>query len=276
MSPEQRTDDLGDQTRTGEHPLRGFAVLCAGPNEHDEPAIAVWHIAVGGAFTGAWIMPQARVATPDAARRALILLERRPLLVWAPEPPLSVLAGLIADAGLPADTAEPWRANLCLVRAGLSHIRDARAAHAAVVHDQPTAAAALQWQYDLPATDPTELADFLPAVRRAAPRSAAPVAYAALEIATAARWCLQAWQDTESVRLRRPILRQQFGPEQPAPPPWLIALHAQYAQSLPVGPTDPPDQPGPPDPSVPSDQPDPPDPPDSSDSSAGEPSVSEN
>lgn len=220
-----------EMPHTGGVHVRGLAVLCSGRTEFSQPAIAVWHIALSGAFTGSWVMPQAQVGEADAARLALILLERRALLAWDPEQPLAVLAGLIDAAGLLADTANPWEEHLCRVSEALSQIQRARAAHEAALKDQPNAAP-LHWKLALPLTDPAALADFLPAVRRAAPHSAAPVTYNALELATVARWCLHAWQETETVRLRRPVLCQQFGPEQPAPPAWIAALRAQNSQKL--------------------------------------------
>lgn len=231
MTSRNQGGDAARDTRRAQESMHGMAALFAGHDELTVPTVALWHVAVSGAFTGAWIMPRAYLNEPDTARRALILLERRALLVWDPESALFTLAELINAAHLPAAAVQPWREHLYRVPAALIHIRTARDAHAAVLEEQPTSIP-LQWQLDLPATTPADSASFLRAVRRTSPRTASPVVTEALELAAAARWCLQAWQETESVRGRRAVLRQQFGLEQPAPPPWIAALHAQHSQKL--------------------------------------------
>ncbi|MGX7681588.1 DUF6218 family protein [Jatrophihabitans sp. DSM 45814] len=205
--------------------VRGHVVL--GYDESQpESNLAIWQVTPEGHPSGAWVLRMEELLQqPIECRRKLALIERRCLV--AADPQVSVpLATRIAEGGdVKIKNDEFRRSTLSLAQMWVSIV----AARADYVTGAGTS---LPWRRELDDSAPATLEAFAAVVGLRA-RSDVPVTRRALMTADVVAWLVAQWQDTETVRMRRKPLKEQFGPAAALPPDWLSALQRAYERVLP-------------------------------------------
>jgi hypothetical protein len=221
---------------------RSHTIVAAGPDEAGVEAVAIWRVGPLGQAVGAWVValdPTAASATtvaidstdfpatvesagtePDLA--AILALCAGDLVVdWDPATIASTLDRIAAFVGAEAVATLRGHARpLTALVAEIVERRDAyQAAFEAFGRTSRSKPSPLLWP-DLPPEDPSLLAKTLLGDARIS--GATPIAYA-LALATALRRVIRAWQEVETVRLRRSALRD-LAEAEPLPPRWLGLL----------------------------------------------------
>ncbi len=205
----------------------GHVIVASGPDEEGREAVALWQVGPAGKPDGAWIFSSAR-EDPAAASRLVGLARQRALVAWD----VSTEAGLLEHLAQIADvTGGTWRDTYVSLPDALVEVIQWREKLIAEFETYRAGTASkvepLKWPHRAPAgvTSMTELAGTGRVVRPAAPSQ---VAAGVLHLAMLTRWVAGLWQETEQARMRRPFLRQRYGPSMPLPPSWLASLRAAY------------------------------------------------
>ncbi|KGN38942.1 DUF6218 family protein [Knoellia aerolata] len=193
---------------------RAFATL----SSHKE-TIAIWLIDFSGELCGAWILD---ATTKQQAQTALSILDRRAIIENPQGGARATLERLARTGEIPVHEL-PGRFALLAdlhqaIQAARATYERAAAAHGDTTDTRMTPA----WPTPLPDT----LADDSPrAARLWSGEGPAPEAFVA---AATARYLIRMWSETESLRVRRSYLREQFGDAQLLPPAWCDAALTAY------------------------------------------------
>ena len=216
---------------------RGFAVVVV-DGSRAPATLAVWHLDITGAFTGAWLMERdAAYADAASARDVLGRFERRALAAWDPEDARRAVSELVELAELPAELAEAWARGTCRPADALAETREARARYERALEEEGKAKGKtfqpLRWEQ--PAELPTDDLDRALATAGLDSRlGVAEEAWPAIRVCRAIRYCLDVWAETESARSRRQALRDRFPTEQPLPPTWAGHVAESLTRVLPA------------------------------------------
>ncbi len=185
--------------------------------------LALWTIAPSGQRTGAWIEDVGM--NLDRAKQLLTLLERR-VLVGSDRQADVCAAKTLADAAevsLPTALTDVWLDVFEAIDEVVETRRELASAGAATKGKPPT------YDIDLGGL-PRDVNGALSRLQLTNPgRDAEPTASAALATCRLLEATVQAWQETESARLRRKALHQFGGAAvRPLPPRWLSKLRQAY------------------------------------------------
>lgn len=214
VSVEDQVPHTGPSLLQG-RPVRAMAAVSLRDTE-----LAIWLIGLTGEPCGAWILD----ATEEgAALTAMNILDRRALVEREPGDAQGILEDLAQRIGI----AAPTTTDRC---ASLTHLLEATEAARVAYQEftaQPSATArskraALSWPTPLPKM----LTETESSVRRAWSRAGDPPD--AFRLAISANRLMQLWAETESTRVRRTYLREEFGEAQPLPEGWRAAALAAF------------------------------------------------
>ncbi|UKD59503.1 DUF6218 family protein [Amycolatopsis sp. FU40] len=215
----------------------GTAVLAMGGGDDGAESLAVWHVSVAGALTGAWVAPVAEVfGARAAARRVLAFLERRAVAAVYPEKVPGWLEQLTGAADLPERNGW-WKRQEFSPAEAFGEIVERRRRYADTVEEERArnkAITELEWVHEL--SDSVEIGCFEDLRRVAGVRPAVgnPVVSEALTIARTLRWVVSVWAETEKVKNRRRYVREAHGEAEPLPPSWLSAVQVASETRLPL------------------------------------------
>ena len=194
---------------------RAFATLSS-----HKGTIAIWLIDFTGELCGAWILG---ATTKQQAQTALSILDRRAIIENPRGGARATLEQLARTGGIPVPKL-PGR--FALLADLHQETQSARATYeqAATAHGDTTDSRMT------PMTWPTPLPDTLDDDFRSAGRlwSGQGPATEAFVAATTAKRLIRMWNETESLRVRRAYLREQFGDAQVLPQPWREAAFTAY------------------------------------------------
>ncbi|MDQ3404244.1 MAG: DUF6218 family protein [Actinomycetota bacterium] len=227
--PEDTLSDLA--TGLGGH---GTAVVASGRGG-DDAVVAVWHVNLRGVATGAWVVSAEDAFTSrTAARKLLVLIERRAITALDVDDANAVPARLSAVAGL---GAEPWWEHQVFApNVVLGEISARRALYEATVTATKhggKAVAPLEWAQDLPTSAPDDVAG-LRGLAGLGVALGTPVISEVLTVARVLRWLVQMWAETEQVKGRRRYVRDAHGDLEVLPPSWLAAIQVAGSHRLPL------------------------------------------
>jgi hypothetical protein len=204
--------------------VRGHAVLAFGVQRDGAEGLAVWRLGPAATASGAWVIPADRIEPgSEPFTSVLATLRGRALVDWGDGQTERALR-VIAPA-LPPAYVERLSAAITPIPDLLKEIGDLRQGYEDALDRHRTTNAAqvlpLSWTEEVPGEPDTARAALTP-IRWAAGRS---VDDTALGVAAAMKRSVALWQDTESLRYRRPYLRSTGRP-QVLPPQWTARLRA--------------------------------------------------
>jgi hypothetical protein len=221
--PEELDSELlaaGPSTLDG-LPVRAPMVV----DEYEESAV-LWQVDLLGNPCGAWVFPYDGAKT---SRKLLALCDRRALIAVDPSGPAKLLASWANACGVQVDHSLDDR--ICSIPSLLESTVSARATYAAAVQEEERRGnkrlAPLTWTGRLTHPVATTAEELFAAGSIQMPPEPVESANARATVRLTA-WAIGLWRETESLRVRRPYLRTQFGPEQPLPQSWRSALLAAY------------------------------------------------
>jgi hypothetical protein len=211
----ERIQDVAGDVVAGAH---GHAVVV-----RMDDRLALWTVAPGGQRTGAWVEDVGM--DPNRAKQLLTLLERR-APVGADRGADAGAAKTLADAAgvtLPTALTNAWLDIFEAIDEVVEIRRELALAAVATKGKPPT------YDVDLDGL-PRDVTGALGRLQLSNPGlGAEPAASAALATCRLLEAAVQAWQETESARLRRKALHQFGGRAvRPLPPRWLSKLRQAY------------------------------------------------
>ncbi|PRX45386.1 hypothetical protein B0I33_10949 [Prauserella shujinwangii] len=232
MSVPETQDGLGGAAEAW---APGSAILATGAGE-DGDSVAVWHVSPGGVPTGAWVVPREEAfGSPDAARRLLVVVERRAVTAADPRRLPELLGGLTRTSGV--DRAEWWRDQVFSPVDAFAEIVARRAEFERTVADTRASGknvSGLDWPREFrPADVPGEFGG-LRRLASLAEVPGKPVVAEALTVARVLGWLVRLWTETEQVKNRRDYLRAAHGAPEPLPPSWFAAVRIARSTTLPL------------------------------------------
>jgi len=214
--------------------VTGHLILELGPDSAGHDALAVWHVDAAGQPVGASIAtPESLAADQEAARRLLGLTTGRSVLGWDTTTAADALGILSHCAGV----VSPVRLDTAvLLPEVLGEIEEQRQLHADAIEAYRVARPKgsikpIAYPVAVP-TAATSAEELRLAACLAVPVADSGVAARALLLARLTRWSVNLWHATETARLRRKYLVEQFGDEAPLPPRWLAKLRAANTPTL--------------------------------------------
>ncbi|EWT04643.1 hypothetical protein N864_10640 [Intrasporangium chromatireducens Q5-1] len=199
-------------------PARSLATL----SKHGRSQVAVWQVNFAGVACGAWLLD---ARNKEHALDILALCDRRAVIDDSPSSVQLILE--LADMARVEIPEAVMKERLASLDGLLSATAAARRAHAEAVvaygKSEGKKLAPLAWRTEVPPS----LDQLRPSQYRGwAGKGTAPHAFG---MSVLSRQLVQLWTDTETVRLRRKYLREQFGPAQVLPEAWRDAALAAYA-----------------------------------------------
>lgn len=224
--------DEGPPVGPGAGPgARGHVVVAVDADTTGTRSAAVWHVTCDGALSGAWVFPYPDGLDVDSARLLLLLAERRALVGFRVDEALGHLqrAADVLGTVLPRAFAD-GALDLAVLSEETTTARR-KLAEAVIERGRNTGSKLqqLDWSARIPDTFPANPITTLETLGLAVP-DGPPVVVKALGSARALRWHIRAWQETESVRVRRKYLHPYGGPEaRPLPPNWAARITAVHA-----------------------------------------------
>lgn len=213
-------DPEGIETGVGDlvSGTRGHTVLV-----RQDDRLALWTVAPSGQRTGAWVVETG--LTRDRARQLLTLLERRVLAGSDRQADVAAAETMAGAAGvaLPTALTDAWLDVFEAIEEVAETRRELASAGARAKSKPPV------YRFDL-ADLPPDIDGALGRLRLTNPgMGAEPAAAAALATCRLLEAAVQAWQETESARLRRKVMHQFGGAAvRPLPPRWLSKLRQAY------------------------------------------------
>ncbi|WP_410659619.1 DUF6218 family protein [Amycolatopsis sp. lyj-112] len=211
------------------------AVVVIGPGEQGTESLAVWHVSPQGMPVGAWIYPLDLLFTsPEAARRLLVLLERRAITALVPNELDDVLERITKAAGIEAE--KWWTMQVFSPLECFADIVGCRAAYektVAAAKGELKNVADLAWSRDLNAKRLDGFADLRALSKVVVVAGKTPVGSSALTVVQVLRWLVRHWSETEGVKRRR-YVREVHGEADPLPPSWLTAVKSGLTTRLPL------------------------------------------
>lgn len=194
--------------------------------EHRDKAV-LWQVDILGNLSGAWVIRQ---GNSQASHRILSICDRRALIGIAADTPVDLVLRWAKDAQVPVTRAD-LDERVCSIPALLNEVNKARYAYSNAVDEREeqenTDLQPLNWTTKLPTSIPDEL-DALLDCATVNTETSIPDTRVVLLTARLARWAVHSWIDTEATRMRRPYLRESFGPAQPLPRSWRTPIVAAY------------------------------------------------
>lgn len=191
----------------------------------------IWQIDLLGTPCGAWVKPYEGSST---ALDLLAKTDRRGIVTTNPDGAAELLLRWAKDVDVSIDP-ELVRSRMCSIPTLLDEVTKARHAYTTEVRDKEQREgkrlAPLSWEIELPEQAPTTFGDLVD-FASINTHSETPHAARVLITARLAQWAICTWRDTESIRMRRPYLREPFGPAQPLPPAWRAAVTSAYGGPL--------------------------------------------
>ncbi|MFR9802547.1 DUF6218 family protein [Pseudonocardia sp. RS010] len=215
----------------------GSAALALGQDQHGREALALWQISVDGRPTGAWVEPvELAFGDRNTARRLLTCIERRALTGANPDIVGDVVTKLSATAEV--DGSDPWwDKHTFLAPAVFADVVDRRMSYEKTIgrlKDSGRKIADLEWAREFSAEAlPATLGELRELARLAIPEGAPAVAEA-LTVAHVLRWLVELWGETEQVKGRRTYIQEEYGPVEPLPPTWRVAVAVANTNRLPL------------------------------------------
>jgi hypothetical protein len=199
--------------------VRGHAVIAIGLDADGGEAIAIWRLGPTGVPVGAWVMSlDTARENPDDLRGIMTMMRGRCLVGWSTDDPVRTLDRLAAV--LPPAVISGLASGVVAIPDLLAEIAEQRTRYADALEQYRSITKSkivpLEWSREIPpphTLTPRHLG------------AASPVAGQALAVAGALHAAIGLWQDTESVRYRRPYLRQ-LGQPQALPPRWVARLRS--------------------------------------------------
>lgn len=226
INPDSTAEDpiphaVGPTTINGS-PVRGPIIV----GMHAGQAV-IWQIDLLGTPCGAWVKPYEGSST---ARELLAKCDRRAIVTTNPVGAVNLLVEWAKDGDVPVDQAD-LRTRICSIPTLLDEVAKARHTYTTEVRDKEQREgkrlAALNWEVDIPGQVPTTFQALLDCAS-VNTHTASPEVARVLITARLAQWAIRTWTNTESIRVRRPYLREPFGPAQPLPPSWRAAVTSAY------------------------------------------------
>ncbi|WP_410599684.1 DUF6218 family protein [Amycolatopsis sp. lyj-90] len=211
------------------------AVVVVGPGEQGQESLAVWHVNPQGMPVGAWIYSLDLLFTStEAARRLLVLLERRAITAVVLNELDDVLERITKAAGIEAEkwwTTQVFSPLECF--ADIVGRRDAYEKTVSVAKNELKNVADLAWSRDFDAERLDDFADLCALSKVDVVAGKTLVGSGALRVVQVLRWLVRHWSETEGVKRRR-YVREIHGEADPLPPSWLAAVKSGLTTRLPL------------------------------------------
>jgi Family of unknown function (DUF6218) len=204
--------------------VRGHAVVAIGPDADRREAIAVWRLGPTGVAVGAWVMPlDIARENPGDLHGIMTMVRGRCLVGWGTDDAVRTLDRL--EDVLPPTVMSALASGVVAIPDLLVEIAEHRARYAEALEQYRSATKSkiipLVWSREVPLD--VEIARETLTPRHVG--AASPVAAQALEVTGALYAAIGLWQDTESLRYRRPYLRS-LGLPLALPPRWMTRLRS--------------------------------------------------